>query len=245
MAKVTQHFHPNDVPWIQGISINMYVEDSLHWPYTPNGQYMVKSGYRVGREMNLHPPRCSNMEEIHKWWKMIWSMKLPPRMKFFSGRVCNNWLPTKTNLLHRGMEVNPNCEACENDAETLTHALWKCTETKAVWKLIPWYAKCDLVEEGSMFDILTVLHNRLGQTEFEDAIKVMWAIWENRNRKWNKLPNMNGVQLLDWVFSAYPRDTTQRKATIQESNGVGLGFIWRNWQGEIMIAGMVYGKGKS
>ncbi|KAF4375218.1 hypothetical protein F8388_000975 [Cannabis sativa] len=91
-----------------------------------------------------------------------------------------------------------------------------------------------------MFDILTVLHNRLGQTEFEDAIKVMWAIWENRNRKWNKLPNMNGVQLLDWVFSAYPRDTTQRKATIQESNGVGLGFIWRNWQGEIMIAGMVY-----
>ncbi|KAF4363068.1 hypothetical protein F8388_013432 [Cannabis sativa] len=69
------------------------------------------------------------------------------------------------------MEVNPTCEACENDAETLTHALWKCSKTKAVWKLIPWYAKCDLLEEGSMFDIHTALHNRLRQTEFEDAIK--------------------------------------------------------------------------
>ncbi|KAF4364920.1 hypothetical protein F8388_020634 [Cannabis sativa] len=121
-----------------------------------------------------------------------------------------------------------------------------------------------------MFDILSALHNRLRQSEFEDAIKVMWAIWENRNRKWNKLPHMNGIQLLDWVFSAYPNNPAQKAATNpidvppqpklklwkrpsqnrdcvncdaainQNSKGVGLGFIWRNWTGKIQLAGMVY-----
>ncbi|KAF4398351.1 hypothetical protein G4B88_025330 [Cannabis sativa] len=215
MGKVTQHFHKDDVPWIQGIPIDMYIEDSLSWPYTPNGQYMVKSGYRVGREINLHPTRCYNMEGIHKWWKMIWSMQLPPRMKLFSWRICHNWLPAKTNLLYRGMHVNPICESCGNNAETLTHVLWSCAKTKVVWKLIPWYKKCESVRDGSMFDILMSLQNRLDKSEFEEAIKVMWAILENRNRKWNKLPTMNGIQLLDWVFSAYPRVILNGEVAIQ------------------------------
>uniref|UniRef100_A0A803QD63 Reverse transcriptase n=1 Tax=Cannabis sativa TaxID=3483 RepID=A0A803QD63_CANSA len=229
MGKVTQHFHKDDVPWIQGIPIDMYIEDSLSWPYTPNGQYMVKSGYRVGREINLHPTRCYNMEGIHKWWKMIWSMQLPPRMKLFSWRICHNWLPAKTNLLYRGMHVNPICESCGNNAETLTHVLWSCAKTKVVWKLIPWYKKCESVRDGSMFDILMSLQNRLDKSEFEEAIKVMWAILENRNRKWNKLPTMNGIQLLDWVFSAYPRVILNGEVAIQaggtspnQSNGRSL-----------------------
>ncbi|KAF4381365.1 hypothetical protein G4B88_030272 [Cannabis sativa] len=247
MGKVTQNFHKDDVPWIQGIPIDMYIEDSLSWPYTPNGQYMVKSGYRVGREINLHPTRHCNMEGIHKWWKMIWSMQLPPRMKLFSWRVCHNWLPAKTNLLHRGMHVNPICESCGNNAETLTHVLWSCAKSKVVLKLIPLYKKWESVRDGSMFDILMSLQSRLDKREFKEAIK-----------------------LLDWVFSAYSRVILHGEAAIQagetsphkpkqckkpttdshcvncdaamnqESTGVGLAFIWRNWQGEILLGGMVY-----
>ncbi|KAF4368373.1 hypothetical protein F8388_019090 [Cannabis sativa] len=265
MEDVKKHFHEDDIPWIQGIPIDLYVEDTLTWPYTPNGQYIVKSGYRIGREINIHPTRCSNMEDIHKWWKMLWSMHLPPRMKLFGWQVCHNWLPAKTNLYHRGMNVNPSCDLCGNQAETLTHALWCCAKVKPIWKLVPWYKRCEHVNKGSMFDILVTSKEQLDKSEFEDAIKIMWAIWENRNRNWNKLPVMNGIQLLEWILSAYPGsnsiDENAMKPTLKPQHlkqwkrpptgcisvncdaamhtgaaGVGTGFIWRDWEGKIMLA---------
>ncbi|KAF4382638.1 hypothetical protein F8388_015466 [Cannabis sativa] len=123
---------------------------------------------------------------------------------------------------------------------------------------------------GSMFDILTALRAKLSRTEFEDALKIMWAIWENRNRKWNKLHVMNGIQLLDWVFTAYPPASRnqmeeEKKKMASPSNpihwqaphvgkicvncdaamipnqiGVGIGFIWRDWHGNVLNAGMIY-----
>ncbi|KAF4391145.1 hypothetical protein F8388_009567 [Cannabis sativa] len=112
MAEIATYFHEDDIPWIQGIPIDSYMEDKLFWPFTPNGHYNVKSGYRVSRELNLHPTRCSNMDEIQKWWRMLWSLQIPPRMKLFSWRVCNNWLPAKTNLKHRGMDINTCYDIC-------------------------------------------------------------------------------------------------------------------------------------
>ncbi|XP_060965545.1 uncharacterized protein LOC133034471 [Cannabis sativa] len=211
---------------------------------------MVKSGYRVGREMNLHPTRCSNMGEVNKWWKMLWSLQLPPRMKLFGWRVCHNWLPAKTNLCHRRMNVSPVCDLCGSHAETLPHALWNCDKVKVVWKLLPW--------------------EKLSRSEFEDSLKIMWAIWENRNRKWNKLPIMNGAQVLHWVFTAYPAsnsnpsdDLKTRVASPSNSThwkalnmgsicancdaainpnqiGVGMGFLWHDWNEKVLTAGMVY-----
>ncbi|KAF4401820.1 hypothetical protein G4B88_013107 [Cannabis sativa] len=183
MAEIDKHFHKDDIPWIQGIPIDLYMEDTLFWPFTPNGQYIVKSGYRVGREMNLNPTRCSNMTDIQKWWKMIWSLHLPPRMKLFGWRVCHNWLPAKMNLKHRGMEVNTRCELCTRYDETLTHALWSCDKVKCIWKLLPWYKQASKLGEGSMFDILKSLEQIINKQDFEDTIKILWAIWENRNRK--------------------------------------------------------------
>ncbi|KAF4366980.1 hypothetical protein F8388_022768 [Cannabis sativa] len=270
MEEVGKHFHRADFPWIQGIPIDLYTEDLLTWPYTSNGNYMVKSGYRVGREMNLHPTRCSNMGEINNWWKKFWKLQLPPRMKMFGWRVCNNWLPAKTNLCHRGMNINPVCDLCGYHVETLPHALWSCDKVKQVWKLTPWYKKCGKLGEGSMFDILTSLREKLSRNEFEDALKIMWAIWENRNRKWNKLHVMNGIQLLDWVFTTYPpassnpmEEETKKVASpsnpmhwqaphvgkicvncdaamIPNQIGVGVGFIWRDWNGNVLNVGMIY-----
>ncbi|KAF4391449.1 hypothetical protein G4B88_005520 [Cannabis sativa] len=108
------------------------------------------------------------------------------------------------------MDVNLSCDLCGHQAETLTHALWGCAKVKTIWKLVPWYNKCAHFKNGSMFDIMVTLKEHLDKSEFEEAIKIMWAIWENRNRYWNKLPVMNGIQLLDWIFTAYP-DSKNRK----------------------------------
>ncbi|KAF4378595.1 hypothetical protein F8388_005541 [Cannabis sativa] len=167
------------------------------------------------------------------------------------------------------MNVNPICDLCGNQAETLTHVLWCCAKVKPIRKLVPWYKRCEHVNKGSMFDILVTLKEKIDKSEFEDAIKIMWAIWENRNRNWNKLPVMNGIQLLEWIFSAYPgskfNDENAKKPTLKPQHlknwkrpptgcisvncdaamqtgaaSVGAGFIWRDWEGKTMLAGMVY-----
>ncbi|KAM6594520.1 hypothetical protein CsatA_002223 [Cannabis sativa] len=191
-------------------------------------------------------------------------------MKLFGWRMCHNWLPAKTNLKHRGMDINTQCESCGRYDENLTHALWNCDKIKKILKLLPWYKKISKLGEGSMFDVLQEVERQVTRDEFEDTIKVLWAIWENRNRKWNQLPSMNGQQLLNWVFNAYPKayisdlttghqmgETTSNlkhwippengcicvnsDAAINENTaGVGLGFVWRTASGHLVSAGMVY-----
>jgi hypothetical protein len=43
----------------------------------------------------------------------------------FLWRVCNNLLPTKMNLMRRGVVKDARCPICEREAETMTHILWR------------------------------------------------------------------------------------------------------------------------
>ncbi|KAF4391669.1 hypothetical protein F8388_005434 [Cannabis sativa] len=265
---LNNYFHKEDVPWILGIPIDTHSEDMLIWPFTKDGNYIVKSGYRVAREINLTPTRSSNMDQTHAWWKMWWSLNLPPRMKLFDWKMCRNWLPAKTNLVHRGMKINPICTNCDKFEKTLSHALWNCEKVKKVWKLMPSYKLIKDSRGNSMMDLLVEFKHKLAKEEFEDVVKVLWAIWENRNRQWTNQHTMHGARLLEWVFNSYPRETHGQESLAKmhsatENNqwqtppdgtycvhcdaalkpnqeGVGIGYVWQDWKGNILSAGMKY-----
>ncbi|KAM6574521.1 hypothetical protein CsatA_022848 [Cannabis sativa] len=265
---INKYFHKEDVPWILGIPIDIHSEDTLVWPFTKDGHYIVKSEYRVAREINLAPTRCSNMDQIHAWWKMWWNLNLPPRMKLFGWKMSRNWLPAKSNLCHRGMKIDTTCNNYGRFEESLSHALWTCEKVKKVWKLLPYYKLIKESRGHSMMDLLVDFRQKLAREEFEDVIKVLWAIWENRNRQGNNQPYMNGARLLEWVFNSYPREISGKEclptmhptapkdqwqappvgtycvhcdAAIQpDQAGVGLSYIWRDWLGNIVSAGMHY-----
>ncbi|KAM6584752.1 hypothetical protein CsatB_011754 [Cannabis sativa] len=61
-----------------------------------------------------------------------------------------------------------------------------------------------------MFDLLMEIRHKLSKEEFEEVIKILWAIWENRNKRWNNLPVMEGARLIDWVLNSYPTNTSNR-----------------------------------
>jgi hypothetical protein len=50
-------------------------------------------------------------------------MEVSNVVKVLMGRVCNNVLPTKANLLKRKIVANPLCPICGLDVETTGHAL--------------------------------------------------------------------------------------------------------------------------
>ncbi|KAF4381222.1 hypothetical protein G4B88_015488 [Cannabis sativa] len=230
-----------DVPWILGIPIDNHSEDILVWPFTKDGHYIVKIGYRVAREINLAPTRCSDMDQTHAWWKMWWNLNLPPRMKLFGWKMCRNWLPAKSNLCHRGMKIDPTCNNCGRFEESLSHALWTCEKVKKVWKLLPYYKLIKESRRHSMMDLLVEFRQKLAREEFEDVIKVFSSYPRDINGK-ESLPTVHSAAPKDqWPAPPVGTSCVHCDAAIQPNQvGVGLGYIWRDWSGNIVSAGMHY-----
>ena len=109
-------------------------EDVLFWPFTSNGIYNCKSGYRFLKEEaeQLETNRPPPFRDKHLW-KTIWSMRVAQKIKNFVWRACHNALPTKKELVRRTIIANPICDRCRIAVEDPLHALWSCSKVDIVW----------------------------------------------------------------------------------------------------------------
>jgi hypothetical protein len=74
------------------------------------GEFEVKNAYIIARQQ-----RGGEIEEdgsFHAFWKRLWSLHMPEKIKIFIWRVCKGILPTKVALSSRGMEVSKRCASC-------------------------------------------------------------------------------------------------------------------------------------
>ena len=58
--------------------------DTLTWPFTPTGDYTVKSGYTfLQQEYQSSQPGQSDPKYLKSLWKSIWSLQVPSKVKNF------------------------------------------------------------------------------------------------------------------------------------------------------------------
>lgn len=60
--------------------------DSLVWHFEPKGDYLVKSGHKIAREKvsnMLSQIPVTSFQPSKKIWKLIWALKIPPKLKHF------------------------------------------------------------------------------------------------------------------------------------------------------------------
>ncbi|KAL5833507.1 hypothetical protein ACOSQ3_017181 [Xanthoceras sorbifolium] len=107
--------------------------DSLMWHAERSGLYTVKSGYWIAfaHKLQLSQPSCSTVVGAN-WWKVLWGLKIPSKIKLFCWRACNNWLPTFHVLRCRHMQVRDCCDSCGVADETVLHALRSCSSLKVM-----------------------------------------------------------------------------------------------------------------
>ncbi|KAK3212709.1 hypothetical protein Dsin_017415 [Dipteronia sinensis] len=90
-----QSFSEDDVKAIQSIPVgSRRCGDSLIWHYTDTGAFPVKSGYWVARNMEEQP--CSSnsgLNNSNSWWKRLWNLKIPLKIKLFIWKGCFDWIP--------------------------------------------------------------------------------------------------------------------------------------------------------
>ena len=93
--------------------------DRLVWGLTTDGEYLVKSGALLAQ--GLTP---SNFEKVEFSW--IWSLSVPPKIKNFPWKACNDGLPSKTRLEKSHIFLPQQCVFCNNASESVAHLCFAC-----------------------------------------------------------------------------------------------------------------------
>ncbi|XP_060965278.1 uncharacterized protein LOC133034246 [Cannabis sativa] len=196
VRKLHYYFPSYQVDHILTTPIDPASFDSLIWGFHPSGNLTVKSAYHLACSLeSVDVPSSSNPNPYLHWWKTLWSLPVPPKIKHFIWRAFHHILPCAFNLFLKRTLPHPNCSICGHNTESVSHALIGCTRAKSIWKSSRFkqfyltYQKCDIKDF-----LLQALHN-IPKQDFQIFITFIWQIWNARNSiLFNKNYTTNNVE---------------------------------------------------
>ena len=99
-SRLIQHiFYPWEAEKIMKIHVSeVSTEDTLVWPLSSDGNYSVKSAYRLLATKVTNGLPSLSSGDCSLLWKHIWKIHVPQRIKHFIWQAINDSLPTKKNL---------------------------------------------------------------------------------------------------------------------------------------------------
>ena len=107
----------------------VWFKDCLLWHFRKNGHYFVKSGYRL-----LVNSLTSNADmHVPGQCEMIWSVKVPSKIKFCLKKACRDVLPMRSRLQTKGVVVPLTCMLCDRDVENCWHVFVTCPFARQCW----------------------------------------------------------------------------------------------------------------
>nr|POF23099.1 putative ribonuclease h protein [Quercus suber] len=114
------------------------------------------------------------------FWKRIWKMRVPNKIKIFLWHACSEALPTKANLFKRKVVNVKICQLCDSENETTLHALWSCQKKLTVWESSFGWVKKEFPTLATFSDLVTLVGRQ--QKQLELFATVAWGIWGRRNK---------------------------------------------------------------
>lgn len=100
----------------------------------------MKSAYKVYREHILRTRRSgvasseANGRQEEEFWRKLWKLKCPGKIKHFLWRMGHNSLALRVNLRRRGMDLDTKCVMCNRLDEDGGHLFLKCKLVKQLWR---------------------------------------------------------------------------------------------------------------
>ena len=93
--------------------------DRLFWNATTTGLFSVRSAYflQFQRRAAEVEGECSSVGREKMFWKFLWALSLPPKVKVFLWRACIGILPTHDLLWHCHMRRDDVCSCCFSAVE--------------------------------------------------------------------------------------------------------------------------------
>lgn len=121
-------------------------QEFIYLAGTPKyGNFSVKTTYILIQESKPLVNQCG----ITRFWKRLWSLTVPPKIKNFIWRAMLGCLPTKKMLRIKHVNVNEECALCNMEAESTSHVLLNCSFAKSCWEL------ADFNADNSLYDFFS------------------------------------------------------------------------------------------
>ncbi|KAL5549925.1 hypothetical protein UlMin_000101 [Ulmus minor] len=115
------------------------------------------------------------------WWTTLWTLKLPPKIKKFLWRSCLNALPTKDNLVKRGIKTLQSCPRCGEVQESVLHVFFECIYARSLWEDSIFHTQVLSAQSSSYIDRVSLIHAKNAKEDFELFCVILWAIWNDMN----------------------------------------------------------------
>ncbi|XP_074349748.1 uncharacterized protein LOC141689374 [Apium graveolens] len=174
-------FDERDVNIILTIPLNKAAQGSWYWRQEKMGSYSVKSAYYLLQDLKPN----QNTSPSSGFWKRLWNLKIPPKVKNFLWRASTNCLPTKDLLQQKRIPVNILCPICHDTSETILHCLVLCPFAEICWTRVHVQPIHGVFH--SFCEWLLLLFEQLDKKEVHISVMVCWMLWKHRNELvWNQ-----------------------------------------------------------
>ena len=110
-------------------------------------------------------------------WKKLWSLNIPPRMKVFMWRLCNEALPTKANIGKRLPNFRIECEICGCSIELKVHVLLHCPLAARIWEGNNWKHRLWDEQFRTTRDCLDKALKASDNEELGQFVAIVWECW--------------------------------------------------------------------
>ena len=160
-------------------------KDKQIWAETSNGLFLVRSAYKVAMDLSkpIEFASSSDGDSMRQFWKKLWKIQVPHKIRHFIWRAACDILPTKVNIVHRHVILEGGCEKCGDNLESLLHLCRECPKACETWMLFQNFNDFAFVQFRCFMDFLWFILMKVDWL-CEDqavAITILWALWTNRN----------------------------------------------------------------
>ncbi|XP_048502850.1 uncharacterized protein LOC125498647 [Beta vulgaris subsp. vulgaris] len=177
---------------------------SLVWGLSPDGEYSVKTGALLVQGIALRPP----LPTPFSW---IWKMRVPPKVKNFLWKVCQDGLPTKDQLQTSHVFTLQECCFCNHPSEDANHLFFLSPFAQDVFSLLWEKMGWSCLPIGSFSDnVLINISYVFRNSSMDDVEK-------------------------DWVSALSSDELLGSK--VRQSVQVYCGFVIRNHEGVLQLSG--------
>ncbi|XP_048605541.1 uncharacterized protein LOC106393034 [Brassica napus] len=230
LDKLQELFYEEDIKRILAMQTAFDQQDYWVWLHNRNGSYSVKSGYwfinRFNREEEI---RVAEMRpSLNDLKTEVWKIPTVPKIKNFIWRAISNAIPVGELLVKRGIKMDPVCQACGYQGESINHIIFGCSIARQVWALAnvptPQFGFDAISHFSNFHSLFLMMKNREIDERFRNAIPwIVWYLWKYRNKVIFEGKKYYPIELVEkimeeshlWVLAR--SNENRRKAEEQEA----------------------------
>ncbi|GKV47542.1 hypothetical protein SLEP1_g54439 [Rubroshorea leprosula] len=185
---------------IEGIKITQGCLDKWEWIHDKEGHYSTKTAYHL-LATDQSGPSGSTI------FKRIWNPILPTKVSAFNWQLMLDRIPTKVNLLRRGIIKDlkeSKCVICEEQEEDSAHLFLRCRMTQWLWEACAkwWGAEANIdIDCSKTFENFGEWSKETRTRQGWDCIwsAVVWTVWLARNQNLFQHKEVNARKMFELI----------------------------------------------